>query len=402
VLDDRFDLLKLDLEIVSAELQNLSDSEDHLFDFASATWSLICEPGDTIAGFLRTQLGNVDALVQVVSGASSKALMELLPTDEYLNQNLQQTLTRSLEVWRTRTYQADVFRSLQMLRHLGGRLITPKSKYWPEQLNDLGFGTPAALWVLGDVATIQKTTTSVSVVGSRVVSEYGKQVTKDITTALVRRDKAIVSGGAVGADALAHEQALLLGAKTVAVMAGGLDRLYPSQNQELFQRIQKSGLLISEVAPGVSPTKWRFLQRNRLIAALSQATVVIEAGVRSGTINTVHHANDIGRPVGAIPGAITSVRSAGCHELIKAGKAQLISIPRDLDDLVGNNDYFEQPIKSLGAWEIRALDSIGDFVSSIEEIAKTAGLARYEVEQALVKLAKQGLVTLTSNGWTKC
>jgi predicted Rossmann fold nucleotide-binding protein DprA/Smf involved in DNA uptake len=88
--------------------------------------------------------------------------------------------------------------------------------------------------------------------------------------------------------------------------------------------------------------------------------------------------------------------------LIKAGKAQLISIPRDLDDLVGNNDYFEQPIKSLGAWEIRALDSIGDFVSSIEEIAKTAGLARYEVEQALVKLAKQGLVTLTSNGWTKC
>jgi DNA processing protein len=218
----------------------------------------------------------------------------------------------------------------------------------------------------------------------------------------VSREKAIVSGGAVGVDALAHEQAMNLGALTVAVMAGGLDRLYPSQNQELFQRIQKSGLLISEVAPGVSPTKWRFLQRNRLIAALSQATVVIEAGVRSGTINTVHHANDIGRPVGAIPGPITSVRSAGCHELIKEGKAQLISIPRDLDDLIGSTDYFEQPIKSLGAWEIRALDSIGNSVSSIEEISKIAGLARYEAELALTKLAKQGLVALTSNGWTKC
>jgi len=402
VLDERFDLLKLDAELVQVELQNLSASDDQLFDFVSATWSLICEPGDTIAGFLRTQLGTVEALVQVVSSASSKELINLLPTDEYLNQNLQQTLSRSLEVWRSRAMQADVFRSLQLLRNLGGRLITSKSNFWPEQLNDLGIGTPAALWVLGDIETLHKTTASVSVVGSRIVSEYGKQVTKDIVAALVRREKAVVSGGAVGVDALAHEQAMNLGARTVAVMAGGLDRLYPSQNQELFQRIQDSGLLISEVAPGVSPTKWRFLQRNRLIAALSQATVVIEAGVRSGTINTVHHANDVGRPVGAIPGPITSVRSAGCHELIKEGKAQLIAIPRDLDDLIGDTDYFEQPIKSLGAWEIRALDSIGNSVSSIEEISKIAGLARYEAELALTKLAKQGLVAPTSNGWTKC
>lgn len=402
MIDERFALLELNADQVRNEMQNLSDSADFLFDFAAATWSLICEPGDTIAGFLRTQLGSVEALVQVVCGASSKALLDLLPIDEFTNQNLEVTLSRSLEVWRGRARQADVFQSLQLLRALGGKLVTPKSKYWPEQLDDLGNGTPAALWALGDIYSLNATQSSVSVVGSRIISQYGKQATKDIVTALVKRDKAIVSGGAIGVDALAHEHSLVLGSKTVAVMAGGLDRLYPRQNQELFQQIQKSGLLISEVAPGVSPTKWRFLQRNRLIAALSQATIVIEAGVRSGTINTVHHANDIGRPVGAIPGPIHSVRSAGCHELIKAGKAQLISTPMDIADLIGETNYFEQPIKSLSAWEIRALDSIGNTVSSIDEIARIGGLARFEAELALAKLAKQGLVTLTSNGWAKC
>lgn len=397
-----YDQLNLDSSLVQTQLQDLSESGDHLYDFVAATWSLICEPGDTIAGFLRKQLGSIEALVQVVSGTSSKTLIDMLPSNEFQNQNLQQVLDSSLEVWRSRALQADVFRSLEILRHLGGILITPKSGHWPEQLNDLEHGTPAALWVLGDLDTLLKTQNSVSVVGSRIVSDYGKQVTKDIVEALVRRGKAIVSGGAVGVDALAHEQALQLGTKTVAVMAGGLDRLYPSQNLELFQRIQKSGLLISEVAPGVSPTKWRFLQRNRLIAALSQATVVIEAGVRSGTINTVGHANEIGRPVGAIPGPITSVRSSGCHELIKAGKAQLISLPRDLDDLFGEADYFEKQIKSLSAWEIRALDSIGNSIMAIEEIAKIGGLSRFEAELALAKLAKHGLVTRTSNGWAKC
>lgn len=400
--DESYDQLKLDSRLVRTELLNLSDSEDYLFDFVAATWSLICEPGDTIAGFLRKQLGSVEALVQVVSKNSSKTLTDFLPSESFRNQNLQQVLESSLEVWRSRALQADVFRSLQILRNLGGKLITPKSKHWPEQLNDLEYGTPAALWVLGDLDALTKTQESVSVVGSRIVSEYGKQVTKEIVTALVKRDKAIVSGGAVGVDALAHEQALDLEAKTIAVMAGGLDRLYPSQNQELFKRIQETGVLLTEVAPGVSPTKWRFLQRNRLIAALSQATVVIEAGVRSGTINTVGHANEIGRPVGAIPGPITSVRSAGCHELIKAGKAQLISIPGDLDDLFGETVYFENQIKSLSAWEIRALDSIGNSVKTVEEIAKIGGLARFEAEIALSKLARQGLVTLTSNGWAKC
>jgi DNA processing protein len=159
--------------------------------------------------------------------------------------------------------------------------------------------------------------------------------------------------------------------------------------------------LISEVAPRVFPTKWRFLQRNRLIAALSSATVVIEAGVRSGTINTVGHANELGRPVGAVPGPITSVRSAGCHQLIKDGRAQLLSIPSDLRDLCGETEYFERSFESLSQWEVRALDSLSIQPKSIAEISKYSGLSSFEAETGLAKLAKAGLASHTSNGWLK-
>jgi DNA processing protein len=398
---DYFEKLNLDRALLSSELNGISDSDNLIHDFASATWSLICEPGDTVAGLLRKTLGTEEALVRVVGGATPEEFLELIPTEVTQFQNFGRTLEDALQVWRRRATQADVFRSIQILKSLGGRLVTPKSSLWPIQLEDLGYGAPAALWVLGDLTTFQKLTNSVSVVGSRIMSDYGKAVTRDIVKSLVDDGKAIVSGGAIGIDAVAHERALELHGVTVAVMAGGIDRLYPSQNQELFGNIRNRGLLVSEVAPGVSPTKWRFLQRNRLIAALSQAIVVIEAGFRSGSINTVGHANELGRPVGAVPGPINSVRSAGCHQLIKDGRAHLISIPADLRELCGVADYTQQDFTSLGHWELRALDSLGDSIKTVEQVSKIAGLTTFEAETGLARLAKLGLVTPTSNGWVK-
>jgi DNA processing protein len=398
---DYFERLNVNRVLLETELSGLSDSSDLLFDFSCATWSLICEPGDIIAGLLRSTLGTEEALAKVVNGVSVFEILSELPDELSKHPNFDKTLGDSLEVWRRRATQADVFRSIQTLKFLGGKLVSPKSSYWPEQLNDLGNGAPAALWVLGRAKTLKELDNSVSVIGSRVMSDYGASVTKDIVRSLVIDGKVIVSGGAIGIDAVAHERAIELSGLTVAVMAGGIDRLYPSQNHELFKRIKNSGLLVSELAPGTSPTKWRFLQRNRLIAALSQATVVIEAGFRSGTINTVGHANELGRPVGAVPGPINSVRSAGCHQLIKDGRAQLISIPSDLRELCGTADYSQKDFTSLGHWELRALDALGISGKTLEQVAKSAGLTTFEAETGLAKLVKLGLATPTSNGWVK-
>lgn len=399
--DPNFSRLQVTEQQLRLALSGVTDSHDLLEAIACATWSLICEPGDMIAGLLRDQLGPVEALIQVISGRDSESILNELEVDLFQTPNLIKTLAECLETWRRRVRQSDVFRSLALLRNIGGTLVTPKSKNWPEQLNDLHNGTPAALWVLGDSERLEALSESVAVVGSRIVSDYGKTVTKDIVSSLVKDGKPIVSGGALGIDAIAHQRTLELNGLTVAVMAGGIDRLYPAKNLELFKDISKSGLIISEVAPGVSPTKWRFLQRNRLIAALSQATVVIEAGFRSGTINTAGHSNELGRPVGAVPGPINLVSSAGCHQLIKDGRAQLISIPSDLKELCGESDYFEKDFTSLGHWELRALDSLSDQILSLSEISRISGLTIFEAKTGLNRLAKLGLATPTSNGWLK-
>jgi DNA processing protein len=184
-------------------------------------------------------------------------------------------------------------------------------------------------------------------------------------------------------------------------MAGGLDRLYPAANLELFKLVCNSGALVSEVAPGVSPSRWRFLQRNRLIAALGKATVVVEAGYRSGSINTAGHANELGRPVGAIPGPVDSVRSAGCHRLIREQRAELIATPDQLAELMGlqTEQIAGQQFKTTE--QIRVLDALYGKVLSSVQAANLAGLTLSETELTLNQLSKLGLVRQISNGWQK-
>jgi DNA processing protein len=217
----------------------------------------------------------------------------------------------------------------------------------------------------------------------------------------VSKDYVVVSGGALGVDAKAHRSTLDSKGETIAIMAGGLDRLYPPRNLDLFEEIKGSGLVISEMPPGTSPARWRFLQRNRQIAAIGQATVVVEAGYKSGSINTAGHANELDRPVGAIPGPINSTRSAGCHRLIKERRAELISTPAELFELLGQETAHASTSFGLTGNQTRALDSFGYFEQGIERVAAISGLTMSEANFALNSLERIGLVVRTSNGWMK-
>lgn len=368
---------------------------------AAATWSLLCEPGDSMAGMLRRIIGTEESLFEIRRAKSAKDLFSLLPEDHFRAPEFLSTLEDSLECWKRRLGEVNVDKSLAVLESLGGKLLTPQSNGWPKALLDLGDSAPAVLWVRGNLGVLENPKT-ISVVGSRIASAYGLEVTKDLVQAAVSKDYVVVSGGALGIDAKAHSSALNAGGKTIAVMAGGPDRLYPPRNLDLFERIKQTGLLISELPPGTAPARWRFLQRNRLIAALGQATVVIEAGFRSGSINTAGHANELDRPVGAIPGPINSTRSAGCHRLIRDRRAELISTPTDLFELLNlKNSNAEKIQYDLSASQLRALDSLGYFNQSIERVASVSGMTLIEAGFALGSLEKLGLVSRTSTGWVK-
>ncbi len=227
-------------------------------------------------------------------------------------------------------------------------------------------------------------------------------MTSEIVADCSARDLAIVSGGAYGVDAMAHRSALACGQNTVAVMAGGIDRLYPSGNTSLLEKVIDAGVLVAEQAPGASPTKWRFLQRNRLIAALGSATIVVEAGFRSGALNTVSHAKQIDRPIGVVPGAITSQSSAGCNKLIAAGLVSSICAPTDAADLaLGTQGWFQPELSGLGALETRALDAMTAKPSDSGKIAANAGLTHKELTIALGQLSLLGFVEQTDKGWVK-
>lgn len=219
----------------------------------------------------------------------------------------------------------------------GIRAVTFGDPDWIPGVGDLGTACPMVLYVKGKVGTLAnwEDNPAVAFVGSRASTAYGNHVAQDLVSTLAEERFTIVSGGAYGIDGEAHRAALGVGGKTVAFLAGGVDHMYPNGHQQLGMRIAEHGALISEMPPGSAPTKWRFLARNRLVAAASQATVVVEAGSRSGTINTASHAHLLGRPLGAVPGPITSAASAGCHHLINEYDAKMITSAADVRSLVG-------------------------------------------------------------------
>lgn len=364
----------------------------------AVTWSLITEPGDSLAGYLRDTFGLASSLDLVRSNISAKELVEKLPPDHFRPEGFLNTLEDGLECWRRRLTDADPKRALEQIHSLGGKFITSESESWPEQINDLHYSTPVGLWLIGNLQTAQD---RISVVGSRIASDYGLAMTQSLVSFSTTQDWIVVSGGALGIDAQASRTAMDSGGSTWVVMAGGLDHLYPKHNLELFEEVASRGAIISEMPPAVRPSRWRFLQRNRLIAALGNATLVVEAGFRSGSINTAGHANELNRPVGAIPGRVDSVRSQGCHRLIRERRAELIATPGQLLELMGFSAEDEVIAKPQNSYELRVLDALGRGICPVSVVAKLSGMTLVDAGNTLERLARANLVRRISEGWQK-
>lgn len=222
---------------------------------------------------------------------------------------------------------------LKKISDAGAYLITPEDEIWPTQVDELE-APPIALIVKGKLENFS--TPSLAIVGTRNPTPYGIRIAGDFAAGFVDREWDIVSGGAYGIDTAAHRGALIAEGRTIAVIASGIDNPYPSGNSRLFDEICENGALVSEVAPGVPALPHRFLTRNRIIAALSQSTLVVEAAFRSGSLRTARDAAQLLRPVMAIPGPINSPTSEGCHRLIGERAAEIVTSVADAHELISS------------------------------------------------------------------
>jgi DNA processing protein len=303
---------------------------------------------------------------------------------------------------------------LVLLDDRGGRLITPDCDEWPllafaafgnAEVRARG-GPPMALWAMGPARLDEVALRAAAVVGTRASTVYGEQVAADLAAGLVERDVAVVSGGAYGIDGAAHRAALNGEGITVAALAGGLDIPYPAGNSGLLHRIGQQGLVFTEYPPGVRPARHRFLTRNRLVAAVAGAAVVVEAGLRSGAGNTAAWARALGRTVAAVPGPVTSSASAGCHELLRNG-AQLVTRAEDVVELVGRIGELapEEPhpttaLDGLSDGERRVYEALpGRGAATVDEIAVASALAPEQVLGPLAMLEMAGLARRDDGRW---
>lgn len=361
----------------------------------NAIWTILAEPGDELAGLVRLTLGARNSVDFLIAGQNAEFLTKRVLQTEYSELakerfgDLQHALQNALQRWMPRLSESHFQSVVKIAGTLGIRFVTADNQEWPTKLSDLGLAMPAGLWVRGDLAAIEP---AVSIVGSRIASSYGLWVCSDFVSELNDLGYRVVSGGAFGIDAAAHSNANNLGAANFAVMAGGVDNYYPNANSELLREVSRLGAVMSELPPGARPTRWRFLQRNRLIAALGQATLVIEAGHRSGAINTVNHATALGRLVGAVPGPINASTSDGCNRLIRDGYAQLTGSLSDLRDLLGVRAVQQDFDFALAPLELRAADALTARHQTLTALGTKSGLTPHELAIALGSLELQGLV----------
>ena len=322
-------------------------------------------------------------------------------------------MAAALKRWAPRIPDLAPERDLATLERLGGRMIIPGDDLWPGQLADLGIHEPICLWWRGVELELPPAAKSVALVGSRDSTSYGASVTGDLAYSLAQRGFTVVSGGAYGIDAHAHRAALAGGSgpmPTIAVMAGGVDRFYPSGNEDLLRAVANQGAVIAEVPPGSAPTRYRFLQRNRIIAALASVTVVVEARWRSGALNTAHHAESLGRAVGAVPGSVHSANSAGCHRLLREGGAVCVTDAAEIAELASPSGESLPDVRAgrsadhdgLTLEDLILLDALPlRSASSVEKLSSVAGLGVESVRAGLGRLNLLGLAESGSGGWKR-
>lgn len=316
------------------------------------------------------------------------------------------------EGWSTGARPDLVERATVLLERAAGsaaRWVVPGDDEWPAGLTDLDFapplnrraGTPLGLWVRGPRQLADTVARAVAVVGCRSATSYGQSVAGQLGAGLAERDVSTVSGAAFGIDSAAHRGSLALRGPTVAVLACGADVAYPRAHASLLDRVAAEGLVVSELPPGSTPTRWRFLARNRLIAALSVGTVVVEAAVRSGALNTAHWALGLGRVTMGVPGPVTSATSAGVHGLLRDGGVLLVCDAEQVWEAVApaGSGLLEPPrlpasaFDLLGATHQQVLEALSTHGSHpVPAVAARARLPQSQVSDALTALIAAGVV----------
>jgi DNA processing protein len=441
---------------------------------ARVAWSALTEPGDPVAGAVVAALGAPEALewavwaVTATPAAAARGLRVAVrrlggdppagppaaggtgagATDDTTVST--RVLGRVLPRWAPRFADLEPRRTLDALDAVDGAVLTPGRPGWPRRLDDLGHTAPMLLWVRGEHDLGGLLDRSVAVVGARAATAYGQHVAGELGRGLASAGVTVVSGGAYGIDAAAHRGALLAEGATVAFLAGGVDRPSPAGNLDVLDRMRtEGGALVAESPLGTPPTRSRFLLRNRLIAAVTGATVVVEAAWRSGALSTAARATDLLRPVGAVPGPVTSMASVGCHRLLRDGGAVCVTDASEVVELLGAagppGDAADREVvlgvgsRAVGptAGDARTVDRrVGDaragdaraaappvpdptdradsaesrvldalhrrHVRAVLDVARRAGLGEREVSATLGLLELAGAVEHALGGWRRC
>jgi DNA processing protein len=361
---------------------------------ARATLSIIGEPGDVKLATWLHHVGPVRALADIRDGQAPE-----------LSANLAGRLP-----------DADAVATLERAASLGVRFVAPGDEEWPTGLDDLAHGPqmyarggpPIGLWVRGPQRLNELVAGAVSVVGSRMSTTYGEALASEFAAGIAGTGRCVVSGGAFGIDLAAHRGALAVGGPTLAVLPCGLDRSYPLAHASLFERLARDWLLVSETPPGGVATKVRFLSRNRIIAALGEGTVVVEAAARSGALSTANWAAGIGRPLMGVPGPVTSAVSEGVHEMVRFRNATLVTRSEEILEVVSESGQCaldfrratedERDRLSLEARQV--LDAVPvQRPSGTASIARVAGLSVSLVAEHLADLHNAGFVVSRDGGW---
>jgi len=361
---------------------------------ARAALTRLIEPGDAVIGRWLTRV-SASTLIEAIRERTVPGYLDL---DD-----------ARLAGYRARLPDANPDADLERVRSRGGRFIIPGDTEWPSQLDDLGDGRPVGLWVRGTGSLRLLALRSVAVVGARACTAYGAHVAGELAAQLAERGWVVVSGAAYGIDAAAHRGALAVGGPTVGVLACGVDVAYPQGNSELISRIAEQGLLLSELPPGEHPNRFRFVLRNRVIAALTRGTVVVEAALRSGALSTARRARDLNRHTMGVAGPVTSELSAGVHALIRSGGATLVTDAAEIGELIGAMGDDLAPRRSgpvlprdlLEPAIARVLEAVPATADGapIERLVRRSGLPPDEVLQRLYELGSLGFVERCGARW---
>ena len=388
--------------------------------YARAALSYLAEPADRALSQLLETRSAAEVLDAIKAGRPPRLIADARSVE---------TRPRprpAMERWRTRLPLLPSREEIAAFQDTGIRIVCPGDPEWPGQLADLGDEQPYLLWLRGNADLRFCCLRSVAIVGSRAATAYGSYVAAEFAASVAARGLAVVSGGAFGVDAAAHRGALGADGVTVAVLASGVDTPYPAAHTELFDAVAAQGVIVSEWPPGANVTRLRFLVRNRVIAALATGTLLVEAGQRSGALNTARHARDLHRSLMAVPGPVTSDQSAGCHQVIRDWQGTLVTSAADVIEQLSPLTAAPPPGPELlppgsvppdpagpvtGAGPVVSRDQLGRDSARVLDalprrgglgtvrVAERAGLAPVTVAACLGRLAAAGFVERCADGW---